>query len=114
MNITTSQQGTVTTVAISGSVDSLSADSLTESFAGEVNAGRVKLVADFSTVSYTSSAGLRSLLAAVKDSRRLGGDLRIAAAQPDVLRVLSLSGFTSIIKIFDTVDAAVASYGQAA
>lgn len=113
MNVIISQQDPVTVVAISGSVDSLSADRLTESFAGQVSAGRVKLVADFSAVSYTSSAGLRSLLAAVKDSRRLGGDLRIAAVQPDVLRVLSLSGFTSIIKMFDSLDAAVASYGQA-
>jgi hypothetical protein len=31
-----------------------------------------------------------------------------------VLRVLSISGFTSIIKVFDDVDSAVASYGQAA
>lgn len=114
MNIITSQLDAVTTLAISGSVDSLTAERLTEAFATALNASSIKLVADFSGVSYTSSAGLRSLLGAVKDSRRLGGDLRIAAVQPDVLRVLSLSGFTSIIKIFDTVDAAVASFGQAA
>lgn len=114
MNITVSHQNSVTIFAISGSVDSLNADQLTASFASGLNDGRVKLVADFAAVSYTSSAGLRSLLSAVKDSRRLGGDLRIAAVQPDVLRVLSLSGFTSIIKMFDDVDAAVASYGTAA
>lgn len=114
MNISISQQGPVTLVAVGGSVDSLSADKLTEAFAGELNSSRVKLVADFSAVTYTSSAGLRALLAAVKDSRRLGGDLRIAAVQPDVLRVLSLSGFTSIIKIYDDVAAAVDSHGAAA
>ena len=114
MNITVSQQDMATLVAIGGSIDSLSADKLTEAFVAEVDSGRVKLVADFSGVSYTSSAGLRSLLGAVKDSRRLGGDLRIAAVQPDVMRVLSLSGFTSIIKIYDDVAAAVASYGAAA
>lgn len=113
MNVSISQQDAVIVVAISGSVDSLSADQLTESFVGELNAGHVKLVADFSAVNYTSSAGLRAVLAAVKESRRLGGDLRIAAVQPDVLRVLSLSGFTSIIKIYDAVAAAVSSYGQA-
>lgn len=113
MNVTISQRDPVTIVAISGSVDSLSADKLTESFAAELKAGRARLVADFSEVGYTSSAGLRSLLGAVKDSRRLGGDLRIAAVRPDVSRVLSLSGFTSIIKIYDDVDAAVASFSQA-
>jgi len=114
MNITVTQKNTVAIYAISGSIDSLNADQLTASFAGGLNEGKVRLVADFSAVSYTSSAGLRSLLAAVKDSRRLGGDLRIAAVQTDVLRVLSLSGFTSIIKIFDDVDAAVSSYGASA
>jgi anti-sigma B factor antagonist len=78
-----------------------------------VVAGSVRLVADFKAVDYTSSAGLRSLLGALKDSRRQGGDLRLAAVQSSVLRVLSISGFTSIIKVFDDVDSAVASYGQA-
>lgn len=114
LNITISRQDSVTILAISGSVDSLNADQLAESFARGLTEGRARLVADFSAVSYTSSAGLRSLLAAVKDSRRLGGDLRIAAVQPGVQRVLSLSGFTSIIKIFDDVEAAVSSYGPAA
>lgn len=114
MDIIVSQVDTVTIVAVSGSVDSLNADQFTESFAVNVREGRVRLVADLSAVSYTSSAGLRSLLGAVKDSRRLGGDLRIAAAQPGVQRILSLSGFTSIIKIFDDVATAVSSYGPSA
>jgi hypothetical protein len=38
----------------------------------------------------------------------------MAAVQPSVLRVLSLSGFASIIKIFDDVPEAVGSYGAGA
>lgn len=114
MDIRTSQLDGVTIVAISGSIDSLNADQFTESFTCNVREGRIRLVADLSDVVYTSSAGLRSLLAAVKDSRRLGGDLRIAAVQPAVQRVLSLSGFTSIIKVFDDVGAAVSSFGPSA
>lgn len=114
MDINVSHIDSVTVVSVNGSVDSLNADQFTESFAQNVREGRVRLVADLSGVSYTSSAGLRSLLGAVKDSRRLGGDLRIAAAQSGVQRILSLSGFTSIIKIFDDVDAAVSSFGPAA
>ncbi len=113
MDISLSTNGPVTVVAISGSVDSLNADQLTQSFDAQVRSGRIRLVADFSSVSYTSSAGLRSLLAAVKDSRRAGGDLRIAAVQPSVQRVLSLSGFTSIIRVFDDVGSAVDSFAGA-
>ncbi len=100
----------VTVVEISGSVDSLTADQLLAALTAQLGAQRVRLVADFSAVAYTSSAGLRALLATVKDARRHGGDFRLAAVQPPVLRVLELSGFTSILKMFGDVDAAVASY----
>ena len=50
------------------------------------------------------------LLGAIKETRSLGGDLRLAGVQPDVLKVLNLSGFTNILKMFATVDEAVTSY----
>lgn len=114
MQITVTQQDPVAVLAIAGSVDSLTAEKLTEALGAQVRTGQVRLVVDFREVDYTSSAGLRSLLGALKDCRRLGGDLRLAAVQPSVLRVLSLSGFASIIKMFDDVAAAVASYPVAA
>lgn len=114
MQVATTQHDHVTVLAITGSVDSLTAEALTAALVEQVGAGRTRLVADFSAVDYTSSAGLRSLLGALKDSRRLGGDLRLAKVQPAVLKVLSLSGFASIIKMFDDVTSAVASYGPQA
>ena len=110
MEVAASHHEHVTVLAIAGSVDSLTADQLTASLSEHLGTGRIHLVADFAAVDYTSSAGLRSLLGTVKDSRRLGGDLRLAAVQPSVLRVLSLSGFASIIKIFGNVTEAVSSY----
>lgn len=110
MEITFTLSGQVAVLSIQGSIDSLNADQLTEAFAVHAEAGSLRLVADLSGVEYTSSAGLRSLLSIVKDSRRRGGDLRIAAVRPEVERVLSLSGFTSIIKTFPSVTLAVASY----
>lgn len=114
MELATIHHDHVTVLAIAGSVDSLTADALTAALVDQVGTGRVRLVCDFSAVDYTSSAGLRSLLGALKESRRLGGDLRMAAVQPSVLRVLSLSGFASIIKIFDDVSGAVGSFGAGA
>jgi anti-sigma B factor antagonist len=111
MKIETLNIKSVTVFSIEGSVDSLNADQLSLAFNQPILEGRVQLVADFSEVTYTSSAGLRSLLGAVKDSRRLGGDLRISAVQPSVSRVLSLSGFSSIIKIYPDRESAIASYG---
>ena len=62
----------------------------------------------FRTLRY--HADMRALLGAINDTRRKGGDLRIAGLQPQVERVLALAGFTGIIKVFADVGAAVASY----
>lgn len=114
MKIATTDQASVTLLAIKGSIDSLNADQLTAAFAEPIHKGRVRLVADFGEVTYVSSAGLRSLLATVKDCRQHGGDLRIAALQPQVERVLAVSGFTNILKIYAGRDDAVASFEAAA
>ena len=63
MNIEISHGHQVTVVQITGSVDSLTAEALMQALSQEVGADRVRLVADFSGVEYTSSAGLRALLA---------------------------------------------------
>src|SRR5690606_19597616 len=65
-------------VAIAGSVDGLTADTLLTTLQGYVEAGHTRLVADLERVDYTSSAGLRALLATVKQARQRGGDLRLA------------------------------------
>lgn len=113
MQIAITRHDTILVLAITGSVDSLSADELTQRFAESISQGNVRLVADFSLVNYTSSAGLRSLLGAVKGCRLAGGDLRMAAVQPQVERVLEISGFTSILNLFPDVHRAVQSFAEA-
>jgi anti-anti-sigma factor len=101
----------VTVISIAGSVDALTAATVTEYFEQTLEGGRPRIVADLSGVDFMSSAGLRALLAALKQSRQMGGDLCLAAAKPGVERVLKMSGFTSILKTYTTVDEAVADYG---
>lgn len=101
-------------VAITGSIDSFSAEALTQHFADSIALGHTRLVADFSSVNYTSSAGLRSLLGTVKSCRLAGGDLRLAAVQPQVLRVLEIAGFTNILNIYPDVHHALDSFAEAA
>lgn len=110
MQVQVVQHDTITVLIAEGSLDSLSADSLTQILDAQIQVGNTRLVVDLKAVHYTSSAGLRSLLMALKGARRVGGDLRLGAAQPNVMEVLSLAGFTSIIKTFDDVPAAIASY----
>ena len=112
MDVTVNQDGQATIVAVEGSVDALTADDFLQSMQGQLAGGKVQLVADLSGVDYASSAGLRAILVALKESRQRGGDLRLAAVRAGVYRVLELSGFNSILKIYDHVEAAVASYDE--
>jgi len=111
MEITVERRETVTVVIVTGSVDGSTAPELSAAFREEVGGGRIQLVGDFAAVEYTSSAGLRALLETVKEARRRGGDLRLAAVRPDVFRVLDLSGFTGILKMYADVQAAAESFG---
>jgi len=110
MEATVDRLGDVSTVHVAGSVDGLTADDLQRVLSGEVEARHHNVVADFAAVDYTSSAGLRVLLATLKQTRSVGGDLRLAGPNPDVRKVLELSGFTTILRVFDTADAAVNSF----
>jgi len=111
MDVSVEQRDPVTVVTVAGSVDGVTSPALAARFHDEIAAGRVRLVGDLSGVDYMSSAGLRALLETVKEARQHGGDLRLAAVRPAVLRVLDLSGFTKILKLFDDAGAAVASFG---
>lgn len=110
MEIVVEHRATATVVRIVGNVDGLTAETLLAELQARVGEGHVRLVGDLSGVQYTSSAGLRALLAVLRDARRGGGDLRLAAVHPPVLKVLELSGFTTILKLYDDVDGAVASF----
>ncbi len=110
MDISIQPRGQVAVVGIVGSVDGLTAETLLSTLQAHVVQGNTRLVVDLSGVEYTSSAGLRALLATVKEARRRGGDLRLADINPNVRKVLELSGFATILKIYGAVDEAVDSY----
>lgn len=113
MQINAETHNQVRVLTIAGSIDALTAEQLQTALMDEINAGQTRLIADLGGVDYTSSAGLRAILGAQKEIRALGGDLRLANVQPNVLKVLKLSGFTSIFKTFDDTGAAIVSFNQA-
>jgi anti-sigma B factor antagonist len=110
MFVTVQQRDAVSVVVIDGNIDSMTAPRLSDKLNEQVQEGQAKLVADFGTVGYISSAGLRALLATLKQARQEGGDLRLAAVSPLVYKVFEMSGFTGILKFYDGVEEAVESF----
>lgn len=110
MEFNTKEMNDITVVELVGTIDAGTAGEITEKMSALIDDGAVRLVVNLSGVDYTSSAGLRMLLATAKQTRSAGGDLRLAEVLPAVLKVLTMSGFTSILKVFDDTVTAVESY----
>lgn len=106
------QEGAVTMVAVTESVDALTAPDLTRTLSEQIEAGHSNLVVDLTGVEFMSSAGLRTLLGAVKESRTNGGDLRIASTNPGIDKVLKMSGFHNVAKVFTSSTEALASFAS--
>ncbi len=111
MEISTSQFKHCDVIKVTGRIDSATSPQLAEAINRINDQGRYKLVIDFTDVSFISSAGLRVLIATLKNCRRYNrGDLVLASMQENIHSVFDLAGFTSIFKIHDDVLSAVGSF----
>jgi len=108
INIT---KGNVDIIAISGSIDALTASELVKTLNDHIHGGHPNVIVDFGKVEFMSSAGLRAILTSVKEARAAGGDFRLASPQPSIDKVLKMAGFHNIVKIYPTVEEALASFG---
>ena len=70
--------------------------------------GEKRLIIDCSALEFISSAGLRSLLLAVKKMKAAGGVIGLAALQPNVKEVFDISGFSALFTIHSTTAEALA------
>ena len=102
--------GEIDLIAVEGTIDALSSAKLTETINKHINDGHPNVVMDFSKVDFMSSAGLRAILASVKEARSAGGDFRLASPQPAIDKVLKMAGFHNIVKVFGTGEEAVSSF----
>ena len=114
MQVSSEQSGDVVVLSVEGSLDALTAPDLGEAFSAQIAAGHFNLVADLAGVDYSSSAWIRVLLAAVKETRQNGGDLRLAAVQANVNKVLTLAGIASAIEQYPDSATAISSFSSAA
>ena len=112
MEFRVDNQDHATSIRIVGSIDALTADEVEQVLQRQIDEGKLHIVIDMAEVDYVSSAGLRVFLTVLKHIRRSDGDLRLACPRPSVSRMLNMAGFTSIIKFFDTVDEAMASFAS--
>jgi anti-sigma B factor antagonist len=93
-------------VRLAGEIDLYNADQVRAAMLGAVDEGPACLVVDLSQVEFVDSTALGVLIEA---RSKLGdGILRLAAPQLATRRTLKVSGLDRHLRVFDTVDDALA------
>ena len=89
MNITSTADGSTTTIALEGWLDTNTSPELSETLKG-LDDSCEALVLDLANLEYISSAGLRVLVSAHKQMK---GNLTIRNVSAEVMQVLHMAGF---------------------
>jgi anti-sigma B factor antagonist len=94
MEITTTETGDVSVLDIQGHLDTNTSPEAEAAINALIDAGSSKILINFATLEYISSAGLRVLLATAKKLKSVGGDLKICSLNDTVQEVFDISGFS--------------------
>ncbi len=109
--ILTKQYKRVDLVEIDGRIDSSTAPQLEEALQKIIKDGRYRIVVDMSETDFMSSAGLRALLSALKQTRRFNrGAVRLAAMPDRIKKAFDLAGLLDVFKVYDNSVDAVGSF----
>ena len=99
MQITVKAVGDVKVVEFEGKLDTHTSSAAQTELTQLIDGGAEKILLNFGRLAYISSAGLRILLAAAKQLKAAGGELRICCLNEIVQEVFDISGFTTIVKV---------------
>ena len=95
-------------VALRGELDPADAVSV----AAAVAAREPEIIVDLAGLEFIDCSGVAALARGRKQARHAGGDLRLAAAQQQVLRVLALTRLIDVFPVHASVDEAAGSAGR--
>jgi len=107
METTTREVAGCTVIGVRGRLDAETAPDFENQCSTLINEGKRRIVLDLGELSYISSAGLRTILAAAKRLKQGGGGLAVACLTPMVSEVFAIAGFDRLLPLFTTVDDAV-------
>ncbi len=94
-------------VSVEGRMDAVTTPEFEQKLGGWIDEGEIRFIVDLSGLDYISSAGLRGILTSVKRLKAEGGRIVFTALHGTVKEVFEISGFSTIIPIYDSVEAAL-------
>ena len=102
-----SEQFGVPVLNVRGEIDVATSPELDELLTGLVARGPELIIVDLTDVSFIDSTGLGVLVGAVRDVRAGGGDLRLVVTQPQIIKLLELTGLDEVFSIVENASDAV-------
>ncbi len=109
VNIEVEDLKRVELVKVSGRIDSSNAAEF-DSVLKEVVGRKHNVVLEMNGVDYISSAGLRAMIALLRECKKHKGDVRLANPSERVKEVLALAGLDSLFDVYESEAAAVGSF----
>ena len=97
---------------IAGELTAISASDFQDATRALLSAQTNRVILDMAGLNFLSSAGIRVLITLLKETRRLGGDLRLARLQPAVHDVIAMT-MSKLIQTFDTLPGSLSSFHEA-
>ncbi len=107
MEFETTKQENAIVIKVTGRMDAVTAPEFENACSPHVEAREKLLVADLSNLEYISSAGLRSILSTAKKMKANSGEIRFCNLNGMVQEVFSISGFSSMFTICETLEEAL-------
>lgn len=108
MDIQNEKQGEFMVVQINGRVDTTNYTEFEKHISAIIDGGESNIVLNCDKLNYISSSGLRVFLITQKRLMAAKGKLHLCSMQPSIKEIFDISGFSSIFKIFDSEEAALA------
>ncbi len=100
--VTGSDQPGVAVLAVRGEIDVATAPEFHASLSDLIAEGPEVVMVDLRAVSFIDSTGLGVLVGAEKEMREGGRDLRLVVTQPQITRLLSLTGLDEVFTVVST------------
>jgi anti-sigma B factor antagonist len=110
MDIDVTQSSGVAVVAPRGDLDMATVPDVRRALAGLLDRGQSRLLVDLDGVGYIDSSGIGALIAAMKQARAAGGDVRLCALQDDVRVIFEMTRLVQTMSIHPTRQEALASW----
>ena len=92
-------RGSWPVLSVAGEVDIQTSPILQKHLQELLDQGKTSIVVDLAEVTFLDSTGLSVLVAGIKRCQGAGGDMRIVSPQPNVRRVLEITGLTDVFHV---------------